>query len=30
MEARSGKDAPFVFDPEYNVKPAYWAIIDHK
>ena len=27
---RSGKDAPFVFDPEYNVKPAYWAIIDHK
>jgi len=27
---KSGKDAPFVFDPEYNVKPAYWAIIDHK
>ncbi|MFP5114019.1 endo-1,4-beta-xylanase [Bacillaceae bacterium C204] len=23
-----GKDAPFVFDPEYNVKPAYWAIMD--
>lgn len=23
-----GKDAPFVFDPYYNVKPAYWAIID--
>jgi endo-1,4-beta-xylanase len=30
MVRRSGKDAPFVFDPEYNVKPAYWAIIDHK
>lgn len=30
VEPRSGKDAPFVFDPEYNVKPAYWAIIDHK
>ncbi|WP_419888267.1 endo-1,4-beta-xylanase [Neobacillus niacini] len=30
MVPRSGKDAPFVFDPEYNVKPAYWAIIDHK
>lgn len=30
VESRSGKDAPFVFDPEYNVKPAYWAIIDHK
>ncbi|MDQ1003421.1 endo-1,4-beta-xylanase [Neobacillus niacini] len=30
VERRSGKDAPFVFDPEYNVKPAYWAIIDHK
>ncbi|MEH7418499.1 endo-1,4-beta-xylanase [Neobacillus drentensis] len=27
---KSGKDAPFVFDPDYNVKPAYWAIIDHK
>ncbi|MFV2049768.1 endo-1,4-beta-xylanase [Metabacillus sp. YM-086] len=25
-----GKDAPFVFDPDYKVKPAYWAIIDHK
>lgn len=25
-----GVDAPFVFDNEYNVKPAYWAIIDHK
>lgn len=25
-----GKDAPFVFDPDYNVKPAYWSIIDHK
>jgi endo-1,4-beta-xylanase len=23
-----GVDAPFVFDKEYNVKPAYWAIID--
>jgi endo-1,4-beta-xylanase len=23
-----GKDAPFVFDPEYNVKPAYWSIMD--
>lgn len=23
-----GKDAPFVFDPEYNTKPAYWAIMD--
>ncbi|MBT2678762.1 endo-1,4-beta-xylanase [Bacillus sp. ISL-35] len=23
-----GVDAPFVFDNEYNVKPAYWAIID--
>ncbi|MDN4527149.1 endo-1,4-beta-xylanase [Fictibacillus fluitans] len=23
-----GVDAPFVFDPDYNVKPAYWAIID--
>ncbi|OLS40021.1 endo-1,4-beta-xylanase [Bacillus sp. MRMR6] len=23
-----GKDAPFVFDPEYNAKPAFWAIID--
>ncbi|SDJ78580.1 endo-1,4-beta-xylanase [Sediminibacillus albus] len=24
----AGKDAPFVFDPDYNVKPAYWTIID--
>lgn len=23
-----GKDAPFVFDPNYKVKPAYWSIID--
>ncbi|TWT25904.1 endo-1,4-beta-xylanase [Planomicrobium sp. CPCC 101110] len=23
-----GKDAPFVFDPDYKVKPAYLAIID--
>jgi len=23
-----GKDAPFVFDPEYKTKPAYWAIMD--
>ncbi|CAM3958765.1 endo-1,4-beta-xylanase [Mesobacillus thioparans] len=23
-----GVDAPFVFDNEYNVKPAFWAIID--
>jgi endo-1,4-beta-xylanase len=23
-----GADAPFVFDKDYNVKPAYWAIID--
>lgn len=23
-----GKDAPFVFDPYYNVKPAYWVIMD--
>ncbi|MDC3415905.1 endo-1,4-beta-xylanase [Aquibacillus salsiterrae] len=23
-----GKDAPFVFDPDYNVKPAYWEIMD--
>lgn len=25
-----GVDAPFVFDTEYNVKPSYWEIIDHK
>ncbi|WP_082918135.1 endo-1,4-beta-xylanase [Oceanobacillus sp. Castelsardo] len=23
-----GKDAPFVFDSEYNVKPAYYAMMD--
>ncbi|MGD6802048.1 endo-1,4-beta-xylanase [Rossellomorea aquimaris] len=23
-----GKDAPFVFDPDYYVKPAYWSIMD--
>jgi len=23
-----GVDAPFVFDPEYNTKPAFWAIMD--
>ncbi|UOE94519.1 endo-1,4-beta-xylanase [Alkalihalobacillus sp. LMS39] len=23
-----GKDAPFVFDPNYRVKPAFWRIID--
>lgn len=23
-----GKDAPFVFDENYNVKPAYWKIMD--
>lgn len=23
-----GKDAPFIFDPNYNVKPAYWGIMD--
>ncbi|MGP4039621.1 endo-1,4-beta-xylanase [Gracilibacillus sp. D59] len=23
-----GVDAPFVFDTDYNVKPAYWEIID--
>ncbi|MBT2759551.1 endo-1,4-beta-xylanase [Mesobacillus foraminis] len=23
-----GKDAPFVFDEDYNVKPSYWAIMD--
>ena len=23
-----GVDAPFVFDKDYNVKPAYWEIID--
>jgi endo-1,4-beta-xylanase len=27
---QSGKDAPFVFDTDYKVKPAYWEIIDHK
>ncbi|MCM3790172.1 endo-1,4-beta-xylanase [Domibacillus indicus] len=25
-----GADAPFVFDKDYNVKPAYWAIIDEE
>ncbi|WP_404328799.1 endo-1,4-beta-xylanase [Mesobacillus maritimus] len=25
-----GVDAPFVFDTDYNVKPSYWEIIDHK
>jgi len=30
IESGAGKDAPFAFDPDYNVKPAYWAIIDHK
>lgn len=30
VEKGKGKDAPFVFDPDYRVKPAYWAIIDHK
>ncbi|WP_421378217.1 endo-1,4-beta-xylanase [Bacillus salacetis] len=25
-----GVDAPFVFDNEYNTKPAYWAIIDEE
>ncbi|UOR11429.1 endo-1,4-beta-xylanase [Halobacillus amylolyticus] len=28
VEGGPGKDAPFVFDPNYNVKPAYWEIID--
>ncbi|RKD76360.1 endo-1,4-beta-xylanase [Sinobaca qinghaiensis] len=23
-----GKDAPFAFDTEYNVKPAYWSMMD--
>ncbi|QDP41415.1 endo-1,4-beta-xylanase [Radiobacillus deserti] len=23
-----GKDAPMPFDPNYNVKPAYWGIVD--
>ncbi|MFZ3577213.1 endo-1,4-beta-xylanase [Virgibacillus sp. DJP39] len=23
-----GKDAPFIFDENYNVKPAYWSIMD--
>nr|4PUD_A Chain A, Endo-1,4-beta-xylanase [Geobacillus stearothermophilus]4PUE_A Chain A, Endo-1,4-beta-xylanase [Geobacillus stearothermophilus] len=30
VEKGKGKDAPFVFGPDYKVKPAYWAIIDHK
>ncbi|AQQ54855.1 endo-1,4-beta-xylanase [Planococcus lenghuensis] len=25
-----GKDAPFVFDVDYNTKPAFWAIIDEE
>ncbi len=25
-----GKDAPFIFNMDYNVKPADWSIIDHK
>ncbi|RSL31955.1 hypothetical protein D7Z54_18425 [Salibacterium salarium] len=27
-EDPNGKDAPFVFDPDFNVKPAYWSIMD--
>lgn len=23
-----GKDAPFVFDPDFNVKPSYWEMMD--
>ncbi|MRX71768.1 1,4-beta-xylanase [Bacillus lacus] len=23
-----GKDAPFVFNPDYKLKPAYWSIMD--
>jgi len=30
VDRGAGKDAPFVFDMEYKVKPAYWSIIDHK
>ena len=26
----AGKDAPFVFDTDYNVKPAYWEMIDYE
>ncbi|WP_077325533.1 endo-1,4-beta-xylanase [Virgibacillus siamensis] len=25
----AGKDAPFVFDPNFNVKPAYWEMMDY-
>ncbi|MFC7062213.1 endo-1,4-beta-xylanase [Halobacillus seohaensis] len=28
VEGGPCKDAPFVFDPDYNVKPAYWEIMD--
>ncbi|SFB00602.1 endo-1,4-beta-xylanase [Lentibacillus halodurans] len=24
-----GKDAPFVFDPDFNVKPAYWEMMGY-
>ncbi|MGP4105844.1 endo-1,4-beta-xylanase [Virgibacillus sp. L01] len=24
-----GKDAPFVFEPDFNVKPSYWAMMDY-
>ncbi|WP_018924349.1 endo-1,4-beta-xylanase [Salsuginibacillus kocurii] len=27
-ENEDGKDAPFVFDPDFNVKPAYWAFMN--